>query len=140
MYAKFLQKPMTQLYDFWQESTMQQENVVSVHESENGDAKDNCHYTSLFRGAAHINCSLEYWIPDHISTVSHNLCGNGTHLFIKRLRKKLNKKYLGNTAENKEYVKKYVRTLCWGPETVVNLCHKAYVIWLLTWMVINVRT
>ena len=39
---------------------MQQENVVSVHESENGDAKDNCHYTSLFGGAAHINCSLEY--------------------------------------------------------------------------------
>lgn len=54
-------------------------------------ARDHCHYTSLFQGAAHSNCNLKYRIPNHILIVFRNLSGYDAHLFIKELGKKSNK-------------------------------------------------
>ena len=63
--------------------------------------RDHCHYTSLYWGAAHNNCNLKYWIPDHIAIVFDNLSYDA-HSFIKKLGKKFNKNDFGVIAENKE--------------------------------------
>ena len=47
--------------------------------------RDNCHYTGLYRGAAHSSCNLQYKIPNHIPVIFHNLAGYDAHLFIKEL-------------------------------------------------------
>ena len=56
-----------------------------------GDSKkgpkicDHCHYTGRYRGPAHRNCNLKFWIPSYIPVVFHNLSGYEAHLFIKEL-------------------------------------------------------
>ena len=37
--------------------------------------RDHCHYTGLYRGAAHSLCNLQYKIPNYIPVVFHNLAG-----------------------------------------------------------------
>ena len=69
---------------------------------EDKKVRDHCHYTGLYRGAAHNNCNLKYHIPDHIPIVFHNLSGYDAHLFIKKLGKKFKKDDIGVIAENKE--------------------------------------
>ena len=49
--------------------------------------RDHCHYTGLYRGAAHSSCNLQYKIPNYIPVVFHNLTGYDTHLFIRELAK-----------------------------------------------------
>ena len=56
----------------------------------------------LYRGAAHNNCNIKCWIPDHIPIMFHNLRGYDAHLFIKELGKRFNKNDIGVIAENKE--------------------------------------
>ena len=56
----------------------------------------------LYRGKAHNDCNLKYWIPDHIPIAFHNLSGYDAHLFIKELGKRFNKNDIGVIAENKE--------------------------------------
>ena len=63
---------------------------------------DHCHYTGLYRGAAHNNCNLKYQIPDHIPIIFHNMSGFDAHLFIKELGRSFNKNDIGVIAENKE--------------------------------------
>ena len=63
--------------------------------------RDHCHYTGLYRGAAHNNCNLKYRILDYIPVVFHNL-NYDAHLFIKELGKRFNKNDIGVIAENKE--------------------------------------
>ena len=48
---------------------------------------DHCHYTGLYRGAAHSSCNLQYKIPSYIPVVFHNLAGHDAHLFIRELAK-----------------------------------------------------
>ena len=36
---------------------------------------DHCHYTGLYRGAAHSFCNLQYKIPNYIPVIFHNLAG-----------------------------------------------------------------
>ena len=74
--------------------------------SQNKKVRDHCHYTGLYREAAHNNCNLKYRITDHIAIVFHNLSGYDTHLFIKELGKSFNNNDIGVIAENKE---KYIR-------------------------------
>jgi len=69
---------------------------------ENRKVRDHCHFTGLYRGAAHNSCNLKYKIPNHIPIVFHNLSGYDAHLFIKELRKRFNKEDIGVIAENKE--------------------------------------
>ena len=47
--------------------------------------RDHCHYTGLYRGAAHSSCNLQYKIPNHIPVLFHNLAGYDAHLFINEL-------------------------------------------------------
>ena len=47
--------------------------------------RDHCHYSGLYRGAAHSSCNLQYKIPNYIPVVFHNLAGYNAHLFIREL-------------------------------------------------------
>ena len=49
--------------------------------------RDHCHYTGLYRGAAHSSCSLKYKIPNYIPVIFYNLAGYDAHLFIRELSK-----------------------------------------------------
>ena len=49
--------------------------------------RDHCHYSGLYREAAHSSCTLQYKIPSYISVVFHNLTGYNAHLFIRELAK-----------------------------------------------------
>ena len=49
--------------------------------------RDHCHYSGLYRGAAHSSCNLQYKIPNYIPVVFHNLAGYNAHLFIRELAK-----------------------------------------------------
>ena len=68
----------------------------------NWKVRDHCHYTGLYRGAAHNNCNLKYKIPKHIPIVFHNLSGYDAHLFIRQLGEKFQAEDIGVIAENKE--------------------------------------
>ena len=52
-----------------------------------GKVRDHCHYTGVYRGAAHFGCNLRYKIPNYIPVVFHNLAGYDAHLFIRELAK-----------------------------------------------------
>ena len=54
---------------------------------DNIKVRDHCHYTGLYRGAAHLLCNLRYKIPSYIPVVFHNLAGYDAHLFIRELAK-----------------------------------------------------
>ena len=64
--------------------------------------KDYCHYTGEYKGAAHQKCNLWYAIPHYKLVICHNLSGYNVHLFIRKLRKKLDSGSMGVIAENKE--------------------------------------
>ena len=49
--------------------------------------RDHCHYTGIYRGAAHSLCNLKYKIPSYIPVVFHNLAGYNAHTFIRELGK-----------------------------------------------------
>ena len=61
-----------------------------------------CYYTSLLQRAVDNNCNLKHQIPDHMSIAFHKLSVYDAHLFIKKLRKKLNRVDIGIIAENKD--------------------------------------
>ena len=73
-----------------------------VYDPRNRKVRDQCHYTGLYRGAAHNNCNLKYLIPGYIPTAFHNLSGYDTHLFIKELGRWFNKNDIGVIAGNNE--------------------------------------
>ena len=47
--------------------------------------RDHCHYTSRYRGPAHMGCNLQYKIPSYIPVMFHSLSGYDAHLCIKEL-------------------------------------------------------
>ena len=51
------------------------------------EVRDHCHYSGLYRGAAHFSCNLQYKIPRYMPVVFHNLAGYDAHLFIRELAK-----------------------------------------------------
>ena len=65
-----------------------------------GKVRDHCHYTGIYRGAAHYGCNLRYKIPSYIPVVFHNLAGYDAHLFITELAKYT--KGMGVIAKNTE--------------------------------------
>ena len=48
-------------------------------------ARDHCHYTRKYRGAAHDICNLRYKIPKEIMVVFHNGSTYDYHFIIKEL-------------------------------------------------------
>ena len=105
LYATFPQQPMTGLTDVLKR---EHEAAKKCHiclkefiDPKNKKVRYHCHYTVLYRGAAHNNCNLKYRIPDYIPIVFHNL-NYDAHLFIKELGKRFNKNDIGVIAENME--------------------------------------
>ena len=68
---------------------------------ENPKVRDHCHYTSSYRGPAHMKCNLMYKISPYIPIVFHNLSGYDAHLFIKELAS-LTDASIGVIAKNTE--------------------------------------
>ena len=105
-YETFPQKPMTKLTDVLKREHEAAEKchicLKEFNDLKNGKVRDHCHYTGLYRGAAHNDRSLKYKIPDHIPIVFHNLSGYDAHLFIKELGRRFNKNDFGIITENKE--------------------------------------
>ena len=50
-------------------------------------ARDHCHFTGEYRGAAHFDCNLKCRKPLILPVIFHNLQGYDSHLFIKQLAK-----------------------------------------------------
>ena len=51
----------------------------------NPKVRDRCHYSGIYRGAAHSLCNLQYKIPSYILVIFHNLSGYDAHMFMKEL-------------------------------------------------------
>ena len=100
------QQPMSELTDVLKREYAAAESchicLKPFSDPENRKVRDHCHYTGLYRGAAHNNCNLKYRIPDFVPIAFHNLSGYDAHLFIKELGKRFNKDDIGVIAENKE--------------------------------------
>ena len=65
--------------------------------------RDHCHYSGIYRGAAHSLCNLQYKILSYIPVVFHNLSGYNAHLFIKELANySTDRTKMGVIAKNKE--------------------------------------
>ena len=65
-----------------------------------GKVRDHCHYSGMYRGAAHSSCNLRYKIPSYIPVVFHNLASYDAHLFIRELAK--HTQHMGVIAKNVE--------------------------------------
>ena len=106
LYETFPRQPMTELTDALKREHRAAEKchicLKEFNDPRNRKVRDHCHYTGLYRGAAHNNCNLKYLIPDYIPIVFHNLSGYDAHLFIKELGRRFNKNDIGVIAENKE--------------------------------------
>ena len=106
LYETFPRQPMTELTDALKREHRAAEKchicLKEFNDSRNRKVRHHCHYTGLYRGAAHNNCNPKYRIPDYIPIVFHNLSGCDTHLFIKELGRRFNKNDIGVIAENRE--------------------------------------
>ena len=67
-------------------------------------AKDHCHYTNKYRGAAHNICNLRYKVPKEIPVVFHNGSTYDYHFIIKELVKEFD----GNSDCLGENTEKYI--------------------------------
>ena len=73
-------------------------------DKKNFKARDHCHYTGKYRGAAHNICNLRYKIPKEIPVVFHNGSTYDCYFIIKELVKKFD----GNFECLGENTEKYV--------------------------------
>ena len=102
LYKSFPEVPMLPLT---KEQTKEYKKATKCHIcfkefKDKGKVRDHCHYTGVYRGAAHFGCNLRYKIPSYIPVVFHNLAGYDTHLFIRELAK--HTKDMGVIAKNVE--------------------------------------
>ena len=79
LYATFPQWLMTELTDMLKREHETAEKchvcLKEFNDQQNRKVRGHCHYTGLYRGAAHNDCNLKYRMPDHIHTEFHNLSG-----------------------------------------------------------------
>ena len=57
---------------------------TAFDDPKNEKVKSHCHYTGLYRDAAHNNCHLKYKIADYVLIIFHNLSGYYVYLFIRQ--------------------------------------------------------
>ena len=64
-------------------------------------ARDHCHYTGKYRGAAHNICNLRYETPNEIIVIFHNGSKYNYHFIIKELAEEFKGQfeYLGENTE-----------------------------------------
>ena len=60
-------------------------NDMTGSSSSERKARDQCHLTSKYRGAAHNTCNLRYKIPKNIPVIFHNGSTYDYHFIIKEL-------------------------------------------------------
>ena len=90
LHRSFPEKPMTPLTKSQiKEYSKARECHICFKSFGKNDRKvrDHCHYSGLYRGAAHSSCNLQYKIPNYIPVAFHNLAGYDAHLFIRELAK-----------------------------------------------------
>ena len=106
LYATFPRQPMIELTNMLKRQHKAPKKfhicVKEFSNPRNRKVRDHCHYTGLYRGAAHNNWNIKYEIPNHIPNILHNLSGYDAHLFIKELGKRFTKKDYRVLTENKE--------------------------------------
>ena len=51
-------------------------------------AREHCHYTKKYKGAAYNTCNLKFNVPDEIPAVFHNGSNYDYHFIIKKLANK----------------------------------------------------
>ena len=88
LYGSFPEKPMEPLtLAQWKDYKHVSSCHICLKPFREGKPKvrDHCHYSGIYRGAAHSLCNLQYKIPSYIPVVFHNLSGYDAHLFIKEL-------------------------------------------------------
>ena len=107
LYKSAPQKPMTPLTNkqIREYNRARECHICFKRFGKNQDAayrkvRDHCHYTGIYRGAAHSSCNLRYKIPNYIPVIFHNLAGYDAQLFIKELAKNTSK--IGVIAKNTE--------------------------------------
>ena len=73
----------------------------SLERKENYKVRDHCHYTGIYRGAAHNVCNLRYKVPKEIPVVFHNGSTYDYHFIIKELAKEFDGNFncLGENTE-----------------------------------------
>ena len=49
--------------------------------------RDHCHVTGTFRGAAHLNCNINFQWTKKFPVIFHNLRGYDSHLIVNELDK-----------------------------------------------------
>ena len=57
----------------------------NIFKTGDNKARDHCHYSGKYRGAAHNICNLRYKIPKEITVVFHNGSAYHYHFIIKEL-------------------------------------------------------
>ena len=102
LYTSFPEKPMIPLT---KKQLKEYKNATKCHIcfkpfGDKGKVRDHCHYSGIYRGAAHFRCNLRYKIPSYIPVVFHNLPGYDAHLFIRELAKHAS--HMGVIAKNVE--------------------------------------
>ena len=102
LYTSFPEQPMTPLTKL---QLKEHRKATKCHIcfktfDDRGEVRDHCHYSGLYRGAAHFSCNLRYKIPSYIPVVFHNLAGYDAHLFIRELAKYTT--HMGVIAKNVE--------------------------------------
>ena len=73
----------------------------TTEHKKNHKARDHCHYTGKYRGAAHNTCNLRYQIPKEIPIIFHNSSTYDYHFIIRELVKEFegNFECLGENTE-----------------------------------------
>ena len=90
LYASFPECPMTPLTKL---QLKEHKQATKCHicfkpfTEKNRRVRDHCHYSGLYRGAAHSSYNLQHKIPNYIPVVFHNLAGYNAHLFMRELAK-----------------------------------------------------
>ena len=103
LYSSFPKKPMEPLMKAqWKDYKCASSCHICFKPFREGNRKvrDHCHYSGIYRGAAHSLCNLQYEIPSYIPVVFHNLAGYDAHMFIKELANCGSR--MGVIAKNKE--------------------------------------
>ena len=87
IYNDFYHRPKP--FKLNQEEQKSFEEAVTCHicsrELKKDKVRDHCHFTGVYRGAAHNSCNLQCRKPMVLPVIFHNLQGYDAHLFIKQL-------------------------------------------------------